>query len=689
MRQSQLNRRHLLTSLCIGAIAPPLFGKFASAAPIAVTKISLKDYSIDFDASLRMRILKAGNSKTLAIVATSQSDKIVTELSEISNFQFIDANSSIFRTQYGDAKIIKIRAQSQTGLSLVKEIIIPNSRPNMAIIRTILHNNSNNKIGIKSARINDLMLNGNGAGFWSYSGATHQDRRDWVQLVKPDFRQENFMGMNASDYGGGCPIIDVWRNDVGIAIGHLEMVPKLVKFPIISSRSGVSMAMEYENSKTLQVGESFELPETFINLHKGDFFNSLVNYRELMSAKGIKPAKFTESCYEPIWCAWGYERNFTTEEVVATLPKARELGLKWAVLDDGWQTSEGDWKLDKTKFPNGEADMKAFVAAIKAQGLRPRLWIAPLAIDPGTDLMHDHTDMLLLNENGEPQLISWWNSFYACPAYQPTIDYFKSLVTKIIGDWGFEGLKIDGQHLNGVAPCSNPAHKHKYPEESVEKLQDFWKVIYDTAMALNPNAVVEICPCGTSYSYFNMPYLNQAPASDPTSSWQVRLKGKALKALMGANAAYAGDHVELSDGGDDFASSVGIGAIVSTKFTLPETKTKKEGDSRLNPQKEQKWRKWIGIYNKYQLPKGEYLGELYDIGFEKPEAHVVRKDGALFYGFYAKNWRGPINFKGLEVGEYQIYDYVNDKVLGRVNAANPKLNIDFDGNLLVKLVRGA
>ena len=30
-------------------------------------------------------------------------------------------------------------------------------------------------------------------------------------------------------------------------------------------------------------------------------------------------------------------------------------------------------------------------------------------------------------------------------------------------------------------------------------------------------------------------------------SWQVRLKGKTLKALMGPSAAFAGDHVELSD----------------------------------------------------------------------------------------------------------------------------------------------
>ena len=81
--------------------------------------------------------------------------------------------------------------------------------------------------------------------------------------------------------------------------------------------------------------------------------------------------------------------------------------------------------------------------------------------------------------------------------------------------------------------------------------------------------MVELCPCGTSYSFFNFRSFNQAPASDPESSWQVRHKGKTLKALMGPSAAFAGDHVELSDGGDDFASTVGIGGIISTKFTWP------------------------------------------------------------------------------------------------------------------------
>ena len=49
--------------------------------------------------------------------------------------------------------------------------------------------------------------------FWSYCGSSYDDRRDWLQPVKQGFAQDNFLGMSASDYGGGTPIVDVWRRD--------------------------------------------------------------------------------------------------------------------------------------------------------------------------------------------------------------------------------------------------------------------------------------------------------------------------------------------------------------------------------------------------------------------------------------------------------------------------------------------
>jgi alpha-galactosidase len=322
--------------------------------------------------------------------------------------------------------------------------------------------------------------------------------------------------------------------------------------------------------------------------------------------------------------------------------------------------------------------------------MKPKLWLAPLAVDPGTDLLHDATDLLLLNEDGSVRDVTWWNSFYLCPAYPKTVERTVALVRKIMGEWGFEGLKLDGQHLNGVPPCYNPAHHHARPEESCEKLQDFWQAVYDTALAINPNAVVELCPCGTGYAFHNLHAVNQTVGSDPESSWQVRHKGKTLKALLGPRAAYAGDHVELSDHGDDFASTIGIGAVVATKFTLP-AHPGPDPKLALTPQKEAEWRRWIGLYNELRLPEKNYRGDLYDIGFDRPEAHVVEHEGALYYAFYADRWQGPIELRGLGAGRYEVTDYYNARRLGEASRSEPRLPVQFERFLLIKAtpIRGA
>jgi alpha-galactosidase len=521
--------------------------------------------------------------------------------------------------------------------------------------------------------------------FWSYCGSTHADRRDWVQPLKAGFAQENFLGMTASDYGGGIPVVDVWRRDCGIAVGHLETSPRLLSLPVRRTAHGAQLAIEGPVKATLAPQQTFTTPETFLAVHTGDYFRTLDTYRRRMSEAGICAPKPPDSAYEPIWCAWGYERECTVPLIEGTLPKVRELGLRWAVVDDGWQTNVGDWNLSRAKFPGGDADMQRLVGNIRAQALKPRLWIAPLAAAPGSDLMHDHSDMLLLNKDGAPQLISWWNSFYLCPAYAKTVAYTETLVRRIIGTWGYAGLKIDGQHLNGVAPCYNPAHHHARPEESVEGLQSFFLAMYSAAMKLDPQAVMELCPCGTAFSFFNLASMNQAPASDPESSWQVRHKGKTLKALMGPSAAFAGDHVELSDGGDDFASTVGIGAIVSTKFTWP--KDPKPKDSfLLTPQREVLWRKWIALYNERMLPQGTYRGELYDIGFDKPETHVVEKSGRFYYAFYARNWNGAVTLRGLAPGRYRLRDYFNERDLGEIAAPQQALQVSFERFLVLEAV---
>ncbi len=107
--------------------------------------------------------------------------------------------------------------------------------------------------------------------------------------------------------------------------------------------------------------------------------------------------------------------------------------------------------------------------------------------------------MLLLDKDGSRQDVTWWDSFYLCPAYPETVEWSKALVRKIMGEWGYVGLKLDGQHLNGVAPCYNPAHKHAQARRVGREAAGFLEGdLSSEAIAINPDAVIEICPCGTS-----------------------------------------------------------------------------------------------------------------------------------------------------------------------------------------------
>ncbi|MCP6675146.1 hypothetical protein NL520_27495, partial [Klebsiella pneumoniae] len=88
--------------------------------------------------------------------------------------------------------------------------------------------------------------------------------------------------------------------------------------------------------------------------------------------------------------------------------------------------------------------------------------------------------------------------------------------------------------------------------------------------------------------------------------------------------------------------------------------------------------KWADIYNGKMLPKGQYRGELYDIGFDKPEAHAVEKDGRLYYAFYAPKWYGEVELRGLGGGAYRLTDYFNGVELGTATASASRIPAKFE-----------
>jgi len=652
-----------------------------------------RDIRIEFDRNLQSRVIAKLNGKWTSVGGFSASETLILSDSTMRDFQFVQKTSESVSDSIGKGKRFVLTGKSG---SFQKEVAVTlyDDFPAMALVRVIYTNLGQSDVKATGWTNNHYVIRTNQITepvFWSYQSGSYEERPDWVLPLKRGFHQDNFMGMNASDYGGGTPVVDVWTRDAGIGVGHVEMVPKLVYLPVsMPDSADAEIGIRFQTDRILKPGEGIETFRTFVSVHQGDYFQTLSEYRRFMVRQGLRFEPAPETAYEPIWCAWGYERNFTMEQIEGALPKVQEMGYPWAVFDDGWQTSEGDWNLVKSKFPRGDADMIGLVAMIHRHGLKAGLWWAPLAVDPGTDLIRQHPEYLLLNKDGSKQEISWWDSYYLCPAYPPVQEYTRKLVEKFMDTWGWDGLKIDGQHLNAAPPCYNPAHHHAYPEEAFEKVPDFFKMIDETAKRIKSDAVVEICPCGTAYSFFTLPYLNQTVASDPTSSWQIRLKGKTFKALIGPSAAYFGDHVELSDGGDDFASSVGIGAVVGTKFTWP-VGSKPERPRRhrrenidLTPEREKIWKKWLDIYQTKRLSQGTYLGSLYDIGFDRPEAHAVLKDGEMYYAFYADSFKGDVELRGLENRGYRIMDYENGRDLKTVEGPVAHLEVEFVKHLLLE-----
>ena len=654
--------------------------------PVTIVSGSLK---IEVDKSLQSSVFSNEALTTKLSQSNISSGYLVIDDRVVSAFKLVSENSEKVKNSIGNGtRFSFIGLYQKDNISIEKKLLITvyDEFPEMAFFK-VEYTNKNAAIRIdKWVNNHYTLVQNKDTVFWSFQGQSTEARADWILPVSPGFYQRNYMGMNYSDYGGGIPVSDLWRKDIGLAVGHVSLHPELVSLPVEMSSSDyaeLSVEKRFKGGFELDEEEQLVLPETFVMLHHGDAFNALRKYAGFMKAAGIRFNKSPETAYEPVWCAWGYERKFTMEEVAGTLPKVKELGIKWAVIDDGYQIGEGDWNVDKKRFPEGNKAMQQMVNTIHDNGLKAKLWWAPLALDPCTPLWNNHyNEILLLNEDTSPRFITWWDAYYMSPVAEITTKETKNVLSLFFDEWDFDGLKMDGQHMNAVPPDYNELHGDN-PELAPEKLPEFYQMVYDVSVDRKENAVVENCPCGCCVSFYNLAGMNQAVSSDPLNSWQIRLKGKVYHALN-PDLAYYGDHVELSDNGSDFASSFGVGAVLGTKFTWPKDNPYAEASYLLTPEKEKTWKKWFALYNRLMLSKAEYLGSLYDIGFDKPETHVIKKDNSIYYSFFGDHWNGEVVFKGLDSqNSYQITDYVNNKMLSVLKAGENRLSLSFDRSILL------
>ena len=690
--------------------------------PIVVTTSSA-EFQILPSGFLQATLLKDGKRLTLDepyVGSTGGSDSIMMagkEFDFVPDFTQAKVVDAIGKLGRGKRVEISARPLAPAGTSIERKLTLEayDDFPDIALVSTSYKNVGSSDVPIEKVLMQEHRFSAQQVDpkaqpydMWSFQGSSYNWGENDVQKLIRTSSQPNVMGEQVKGgYGGGIPVVAFWTASVGEAIGHVETLPWTLSIPVKVDRDArVTAQIEIPVDSTLKPGESYSTPRSFVAVYSGDFYQPLRMWSSVLQKEGWNIPKPSNEAYNVAWCGWGYEFNVTPKEMLGTVPKLKEMGIKWATLDDRWFDTYGDWNPRQDTFPGDS--IKQMVDDFHKQGIYAQLWWLPLGVEDGqgkyeshsykiSEVVKEHPDWLILDKNGKHARMVR-NLAALCPAVPEVQNYYKQLTEKFIRDWGFDGSKLD--NIYSVPACYNPAHHHKSPQDSVKAMGDVYRTIFETTRALKPESVTQACPCGTPPSLAWLPFMDQAVTADPVGGVQVRRRIKMYKALMGPEAAVYGDHVELSemspvgkDGwsehGWDFASTIGPGGVVGTKFVWPDPGPKFQPVA-LTAQKEEHWKKWIGLYNQKMLSKGEFL-DLYVYGYDVPEGYAIAKDGKMYYAFFtdpAKPFAGEIELRGLKPGSYDVLDYADGKSYGTVQAdagQAPRIKAEFKDHLLLEV----
>jgi len=691
-----------------------------NGGPIVLTT-STAEFQVLPSGYLQASLVKGGEKLSLDEPrqgGPAESDYLVQDGKEIHfALDFSKAEVNEATGKLGRGKRVEIPAEvlgpSGTALRRTLRVEAYDDFPNLLFSSVAYTNTGSSEYHIdriveQQHRLNSHVAKHRPYDMWSFHGSSYDWGAEEVTKLNSAFSQPNLMGGIVNGiYGGGIPVVAFWTASVGEAIGHVETLPLTLSIPVKVGRDGrVNTSVTIPADATLKPGETYSTPQSFVAIYSGDFYEPLRLWSSVLQKEGWQIPKPSNEAYNVSWCGWGYEVNVTPAQMTATIPKLKEMNIKWATLDDRWFETYGDWNPRPDTFPGDS--IKKMVDDFHKQGELVQLWWLPIGVEDGqgmreshkyvlSKVAQEHPEWLILDKNGKHARMAR-NLAALCPALPEVQAWYKKLTEKFIRDWGFDGSKLD--NVFSVPACYNPAHHHKSPQDSVNAMGEVYKTIFQTTRAIKPESVTQTCPCGTPPSLAWLPFMDQAVTADPVGAVQVRRRIKMYKALLGPESAVYGDHVELSEmtkvgdnwseHGSDFASTIGAGGVVGTKFVMP-TSDPKFKPVVLTPEKEQHWKKWIGIYNDKMLSKGTFQN-LYVYGYDVPEAYAIQKDGKMYYAFFSpdpsKTWKGKIELRGLAAGTYHVFDYGDGEDLGTIQAGSekaPELAADFKGHLLLEV----
>jgi hypothetical protein len=141
----------------------------------------------------------------------------------------------------------------------------------------------------------------------------------------------------------------------------------------------------------------------------------------------------------------------------------RDYGYSFVQIDDLWQNgskSNGPGKDFTQVNPQGPypGGMKPIADRITSLGLIPGLWLLPFGINHTDPVLADRAHLAAQRPDGTPFVTNW--SGTAIDLTRPdSLEYIRSMIRRVVQDWGFRYLKLDGLHIGMATGQTYPRHE--------------------------------------------------------------------------------------------------------------------------------------------------------------------------------------------------------------------------------------
>lgn len=147
-----------------------------------------------------------------------------------------------------------------------------------------------------------------------------------------------------------------------------------------------------------------------------------------------------QAAKEPIYSTWyAYHQNLKHDELIKELKSAKQIGMETVIVDDGWQTLDGqrgyahcgDWE------PERLSDMKGFVSDVHNMGMKCMLWFGVPFVGKYSKAWGKFQGKFL---NDYDEKHPWC---VLDPRYPKVREYLINIYEKAVKEWDLDGLKLD------------------------------------------------------------------------------------------------------------------------------------------------------------------------------------------------------------------------------------------------------